>query len=73
VIGAFLRANHKFDMRKIAMEPNRLAIPYHRQLCQQINMQQYAYGKSGHLQFSHQASTRDDILLSLALGVMLAR
>lgn len=27
---------------KIVMEQNRLAIPYHRQLCQQINEQQYA-------------------------------
>jgi len=58
---------------KIAMEQNRLAIPYHRQLCQQINEQQYVYSKSGHLQFSHPANSHDDMLWSLALGVMSAR
>ena len=58
---------------KIAMEQNRLAIPYHRQLCQQINEQQYAYSKSGHLQFSHPANSHDDMLWSLALSVMAAR
>jgi len=36
---------------KIAMEQNRLAIPYLRQLCEQINEQQYSYSKSGHLKF----------------------
>jgi phage FluMu gp28-like protein len=54
---------------KIAMEQNRLAIPYHRQLCEQINEQQYAYSKSGHLQFSHPENSHDDMLWSLALGV----
>jgi phage FluMu gp28-like protein len=58
---------------KIAMEQNRLAIPYHRQLCQQINEQQYAYSKSGHLQFSHPANSHDDVLWSLALSVMATR
>jgi phage FluMu gp28-like protein len=58
---------------KIAMEQNRLAIPYHRWLCQQINEQQYAYSKSGHLQFNHPANSHDDMLWSLALGVMSAR
>jgi len=53
---------------KIAMEQNRLAIPYHRQLCEQINEQQYAYSKSGHLQFSHPENSHDDMLWSLALG-----
>jgi phage FluMu gp28-like protein len=53
----------------IAMEQNRLAIPYHRQLCEQINEQQYAYSKSGHLQFSHPENSHDDMLWSLALGV----
>jgi phage FluMu gp28-like protein len=54
---------------KIAMEQNRLAIPYHRQLCQQINEQQYAYSKSGHLQFSHPENSHDDMLWALALAV----
>jgi phage FluMu gp28-like protein len=58
---------------KIAMEQNRLAIPYHRQLCTQINEQQYAYSKSGHLQFSHPANSHDDMLWALALSVMAAR
>jgi phage FluMu gp28-like protein len=58
---------------KIAMEQNRLAIPYHRQLCQQINEQQYAYSKSGHLQFSHPANSHDDTLWALALSVYAAR
>jgi len=58
---------------KIAMEQNRLAIPYHRQLCTQINEQQYAYSKSGHLQFSHPANSHDDMLWALALSCMAAR
>jgi len=58
---------------KIAMEQNRLAIPYHRQLCTQINEQQYAYSKSGHLQFSHPQNSHDDMLWALALAVYGAR
>jgi phage FluMu gp28-like protein len=58
---------------KIVMERNRLAIPFHRQLCQQINEQQYAYSKSGHLQFSHPANSHDDMLWSLALAAYAAR
>jgi len=58
---------------KIAMEQNRLAIPYNRQLCTQINEQQYTYSKSGHLQFSHPINSHDDMLWSLALGVYAAR
>jgi len=58
---------------KIAMEQNRLAIPYHRQLCTQINEQQYAYSKSGHLQFSHPTNSHDDMLWALALSVYAAR
>lgn len=54
---------------KIAMEQDRLAIPYDRQLCTQINEQQYEYAKSGHLQFSHPANSHDDMLWSLALAV----
>jgi phage FluMu gp28-like protein len=58
---------------KIAMEQNRLAIPYHRQLCTQINEQQYAYSKSGHLQFSHPINSHDDMLWSLALSTYASR
>jgi phage FluMu gp28-like protein len=58
---------------KITMEQNRLVIPYHRRLCQQINEQQYAYSKSGHLQFSHPINSHDDMLWSLALGAYAAR
>ena len=58
---------------KIAMEQNRLAIPYHRQLCTQINEQQYAYSKGGHLQFSHPANSHDDMLWALALSAYAAR
>jgi phage FluMu gp28-like protein len=58
---------------KIAIEQNRLAIPYHRQLCQQINEQQYAYSKSGHLQFSHPINSHDDMLWSLALSCIAAK
>jgi len=58
---------------KIAMEQNRLAIPYHRQLCEQINEQQYSYSKSGHLQFSHPENAHDDMLWALALSVYGAR
>jgi len=58
---------------KIVMEQNRLAIPYHRQLCEQINEQQYTYSKSGHLQFSHPENSHDDMLWSLALSVYAAR
>jgi len=54
---------------RILMEQERLAIPYHRRLCQQINEQQYDYGKSGHLQFSHPKNSHDDMLWALALAV----
>lgn len=57
---------------KIAMEQNRLAIPYHRELCEQINEQQYSYSKIGHLQFSHPENSHDDMLWSLALAVYAA-
>ena len=43
------------------MKQNRLAIPYHRQLCEQINEQQYSYSKSGHLQFSHPENSHEAI------------
>jgi hypothetical protein len=58
---------------KIAMEQNRLAIPYYRQLCEQINEQQYGYSKSGHLQFCHPENSHDDMLWALALSVYAAR
>jgi len=58
---------------KIAMEQNHLAIPYHRQLCEQINEQQYSYSKSGHLQFNHPENAKDDMLWALALSVYGAR
>jgi hypothetical protein len=58
---------------KILMEQERLAIPYHRRLCEQINEQQYAYSKSGHLQFSHSPNSHDDMLWSLALAVKASR
>ena len=57
---------------KIAMEQGRLRMPYDRRLCEQINEQQYAYSKSGHLQFSHPEGSHDDMLWSLALAVMAA-
>ncbi len=53
---------------KMAMEQNRLAIPYDRLLCQQINEQQYEYSKSGHLQFNHPQHCHDDMLWALALA-----
>jgi len=58
---------------KIAMEQNRLALLYHKQLCTQIDEQQYAYSKTGHLQFSHPAGSHDDMLWSLALSCMSAK
>jgi hypothetical protein len=54
---------------KIAMEQSRLAIPYHRQLCQQLNEQQYSYAKNGHLLFSHPLNSHDDMTWALALAV----
>ena len=54
---------------KMAMEQGKLAIPYERRLCQQINEQQYSYGKSGRLQFNHPVNSKDDMLWALALAV----
>jgi hypothetical protein len=54
---------------KITMEQGKLAIPYERRLCQQINEQQYSYSKNGHLQFNHPANSQDDMLWALALAV----
>ncbi|MDH7564708.1 MAG: phage terminase large subunit [Candidatus Bathyarchaeota archaeon] len=53
---------------KLTMEQNRLAIPYHPQLCEQINNQQYTYTKNGQLQFTCPPNTHDDMLWALALA-----
>lgn len=58
---------------KILMEQGKLAIPYHRQLCQQINEQQYTYTKTGHIQFNHPPNSHDDMLWALALAVKAAK
>jgi phage terminase large subunit-like protein len=58
---------------KLTMEQNRLAIPYNKQLCQQINDQQYAYTRNGKLSFAHPPNTHDDQLWALALAVYAAR
>jgi len=57
---------------RLAMEQGRLRIPYHRRLAEQINEQQYAYSKSGHLTFSHPAGSHDDMLWALSLAVYAA-
>ncbi len=58
---------------KLTMEQQRLAIPYDKRLCQQINDQQYAYTKNGKLTFSHPQNTHDDQLWALALAVYAAK
>jgi phage terminase large subunit-like protein len=58
---------------KLTMEQNRLAIPYDKQLCQQINDQQFAYTRNGKLSFSHPPNTHDDQLWALALAVYATR
>jgi phage terminase large subunit-like protein len=58
---------------KLTMQQNRLAIPYDKQLCQQINDQQYAYTRNGKLTFSHPPKTHDDQLWALALAVYAAK
>jgi phage terminase large subunit-like protein len=58
---------------KLAMEQNGLAIPYNKNLCQQINDQQYSYSKNGKLTFSHPPNTHDDMLWALALAVYAAK
>jgi phage FluMu gp28-like protein len=58
---------------KIVMEQGRLALPYNRALCTQINEQQYSYSKSGHLQFSHPPNSHDDMLWALALACYATR
>ncbi len=53
---------------KLMMEQGRLRIPFIRRLFGQINEQQYSYGLSGHLVFSHPKGGHDDQLWSLALA-----
>ncbi|MCW3998789.1 MAG: phage terminase large subunit [Candidatus Bathyarchaeota archaeon] len=54
---------------KLLMEQNSLAIAYNKNLCQQINDQQYSYGKNGKLTFNHPPNAHDDMLWALALAV----
>ncbi|MCL4430319.1 MAG: hypothetical protein M1167_06160, partial [Chloroflexi bacterium] len=58
---------------KLAMEQNRLAIPYNKDLCQQINDQQFQYSKNGKLTFNHPPNSHDDMLWALALAVYAAK
>jgi phage terminase large subunit-like protein len=58
---------------KLTMEQQRLALPYDKRLCQQINDQQYAYTKNGKLTFTHPQNTHDDQLWALALATYAAR
>ncbi len=53
---------------KLTMEQQQLALPYNKQLCQQINDQQYAYSKNGKLTFQHPPNSHDDQLWALALA-----
>jgi phage terminase large subunit-like protein len=58
---------------KLTMEQHRIAIPYDKRLCQQINDQQYAYTKNGKLTFNPAPNTHDDQLWALALAAYAAR
>jgi phage terminase large subunit-like protein len=58
---------------KLFMEQNQLAIPYNKTLCQQINDQQFSYGKNGKLSFNHPPNSHDDMLWALALAVYAAK
>jgi len=58
---------------KLTMEQQRLAIPYDKRLCQQINDQQYAYTKNGKLTFNPPPNTHDDQLWALALATYAAK
>ena len=58
---------------KLTMEQQRLAIPYDKRICQQINDQQYAYTRNGKLTFTHPPNTHDDQLWALALAVYAAK
>jgi phage terminase large subunit-like protein len=74
--GAKLTQENKAEILthlKLTMQQQRLALPYDKRLCQQINDQQYAYSKSGKLSFSHPPNTHDDQLWALALAVYAAK
>jgi phage terminase large subunit-like protein len=74
--GATLTQDSKAELLtnlKLAMEQQHIAIPYDKQLCQQINDQQYTYSKSGKLSFWHPQNTHDDQLWALALAVYAAK
>ncbi|HSV48766.1 MAG TPA: phage terminase large subunit [Candidatus Acidoferrales bacterium] len=58
---------------KLIMEQNQLAIPYNKNLCQQINDQQFSYSKNGKLSFNHPPNSHDDMLWALALAVYAAK
>ena len=58
---------------KLTMEQQRIAIPYDKAICQQINDQQYAYTGNGKLTFTHPQNTHDDQLWALALAAQAAR
>jgi len=58
---------------KLVMEQEQLAIPYNKALCQQINDQQFSYGKNGKLSFNHPPNSHDDMLWALALAVYAAK
>jgi hypothetical protein len=58
---------------KLTMEQQRLALPYDRRLCQQINDQQYAYTRNGKLTFNPPPNTHDDQLWALALATYAAK
>lgn len=58
---------------KLTMQQNRLALPYDKRLCQQINDQQYAYTRNGKLSFNHPPNTHDDQLWALSLAVYAAK
>jgi phage FluMu gp28-like protein len=45
---------------KLTMQQQRLAIPYDKRLCQQINDQQFAYTRNGKLTFNPAPNTHDD-------------
>lgn len=58
---------------KVKMEQGNLAISYDRDLCDQLNEQQYEYKKTGRLHFWHPLGRHDDRLWSLALAVYATR
>jgi phage terminase large subunit-like protein len=58
---------------KLTMQQQRLAIPYDKRLCQQINDQQFAYTRNGKLTFNPAPNTHDDQLWALALAAYAAK